>query len=156
MATSLSGESKAPRSALRDDDDKSRFTTRHGIRCRGRRRWWLAADFNVSCLPFFSIVLTWASSNFYSVRVIRTPRPRAIRFAGIVAPPCPCLRRRSSMTTASTRARDVACQRKVGCNVDKEGRTRRQRARSIRGTYESMTMVYRRTDARIVSVCTAA
>ncbi|KAF8180818.1 hypothetical protein BJ912DRAFT_980532 [Pholiota molesta] len=67
-----------------------------------------------------------------TVRVIRTPRPRVIRFAGIEAPLCPCLRRRSSMTTGSAGANDVASQRKVGCNVDQEGRTRRQRARSVR------------------------
>ncbi|KAF8186422.1 hypothetical protein BJ912DRAFT_1060254 [Pholiota molesta] len=69
------------------------------------------------------------------------PRPRVIQFAGTEPPPtttrrgsaaatpavCPRPRRRSSMTTASAGAKDVASQPKVGWNVDKEGRTRRQR-----------------------------
>ncbi|KAF8174862.1 hypothetical protein BJ912DRAFT_931302 [Pholiota molesta] len=34
------------------DDDKSKFTTRHGVRRRGRCRWWLADDFTQDLLQF--------------------------------------------------------------------------------------------------------
>ncbi|KAF8186433.1 hypothetical protein BJ912DRAFT_464454 [Pholiota molesta] len=83
-------------------------------------------------------------SNFNGVRVIQTHRPRVIQFAGTEPPPTtsrrgsaaatPAVftrpRRRSSMTTASAGAKDVASQPKVGWTIDKEGRTRRQRDRN--------------------------